>query len=309
MENVIINKKATIMILLALLPGFIFSVLWHDPDYLMASFFSVCAILPFGIAHSSKLITYLFAIILMFYSILTYHFIGHWIVFYIVLVVPMTLFSVYEVQEKSLKMMSNWWLIAVVYAGYQIQHAPTAINGMKYLLIFLLTLTGCTIALYSHNNESFRLPTFKIEKKHVRYYAKYPLALLITLSILELFNIQEGQWLIWSCFSVLSLDYAKAKGKYKQRLMGVTFGISVGLVIIKLTPYSPILEYGYIICILLSLRLFQSYLYSFATRCFFIVLYAGSNYQHIGYARLTDIALGGALGILLSYCLRNRDID
>jgi hypothetical protein len=306
MKAIAINKEATRTIALALLPGLLFSLFLHDPDYLMASFFSVCAILPFGVSYSSKLMTYVFAIVIMFYSLLIDKFIGQWVIFYMALAIPMTLFSIYECQKKSLKTMSNWWLIAVMYAGFSMQVTPSKIGGIKYPFIFLLTLAGCFFAVYSKKNVPFKLPAFKIDKQHIRYYLKYPLALLLTISVLALYNIQEGQWLIWSCFSVLSLDHSKAKSKYQERLIGVVSGVSIGLVIVKFVPHSYIFEYIYGICILLSLRLFQSYLYSFATRCFLIVLYAGSHYQYAGFARLTDIILGGAIGMVLSYCLRHR---
>ncbi len=295
------------MIALGLSPGLLISAVFHDHDYLIASFYSVCSIMPFGEAHTSKRMTYLFAMIIMLYSLVIYTFINQWVAVYFLLALPMTVFSTYERQDKSLKIMSNWWLIGVIYGGFKIQHAPSMVVLNKYILIFLLTLLGAFFALHSQKTTPFKWLKFRVDKAHLRYYIKYPLALLITISTLALFHPQEGEWLIWSCFSVLSLDYAKAKGKYQDRLLGVAFGVSVGFLIIQIIPYSPFLDYIYITCILLSLRLFEVYLYSFAIRCLFVVLYAGSNYQQVGYVRLTDIVLGGAIGIALSYALKNSE--
>ncbi|WP_133127512.1 FUSC family protein [Legionella nagasakiensis] len=308
MENLAINKEPTLQIMLALLPGVIASILLHNHHYLLASFYAVCAIIPFGIAHTSKPITYAFSMVLMLCSLIACALINHWFLLFLFLAGPTTLFSIYEKEDKSLKTMTSWWIIGVVYGGFHI-HQTTELLWPEYVLIFLLTLLGCFIALYSKKSMTWERPAFTIHKKYLRYYIKYATALFITITILASLHLEEGEWLIWSCFSVLSLDFSKAKTKYQQRLVGVAFGVGLGLLMTKIMPPLPWLEYVYIVCILLSLRLFHSYLYSFATRCFFVVLYAGSNYQEIGHARLTDIALGGAIGILISYALRNRDIS
>ncbi|ETO92270.1 putative membrane protein [Legionella oakridgensis RV-2-2007] len=305
MERFTINKEPTLQIALALLPGIMASIVLHDQHYLLASFYAVCAVIPFGVAHANKQITYLFSLFIIICSFIASLLIQDWVLFFLFLAIPVTLFSVYEKQNKQLKTMTSWWIIGVVYASFHI-HQSLRIHWSEFLLISLLTLSGCFIALYSKRSTSWTLPAFVLQKKYLRYYVKYPLALFITITLLANLHLAEGEWLIWSCFSVLSLDFSKAKTRYQQRLVGVAFGVSLGLIIIKITPYSPWLEYIYMICILLTLRLFHSYLYSFAIRCFFVVLYAGSNYQDIGHARLTDIALGGAIGILLSYGLRNR---
>lgn len=306
LKNLKINKDETVLIGLALLPGVLISIVLNNPIYLIIPFYSVCSIMPFAVSHCDKYLSYCYAVVIMLYSLLVYTAIGHWLPFFCLLAIPMTLFSIYERQNHALKTMSNWWLIGVVYAAFKIQHTPHLTLFMCFI-IFFATLMSCAIALSTRQHSAHTFPAFKYEQQHLRYYIKYPLALLITVTVLALINADEGEWLIWSCFSVLSLNFAKARGKYKQRLVGVALGVSIGLVLVRIIPDYPLLDYIYIICILLSLRLFQSYLLSFTVRCFFIVLYAGSNFQHIGYARLTDIALGGTIGIVLSYILRNRD--
>lgn len=308
MEPFAINKEPTLQIAQALFPGVIASVLSHNHHYLLASFYAVCSIMPFTEAHHNKPLTYLFSIIIASESLVVYALIGHWMWLFVFLAMHTAWFSVYETQQKSLKTMTSWWLIGVVYAGFHL-HQARLLAAHDFLVIIGLAFAGLYLALYKQSSHPWSLPIFSIEMKRIRYYLKYPLALGITIAILAWSHVLEGQWLIWSCFSVLSLDFIKAKSKYQQRLIGVAFGVSLGLLIIKITPYSALLEYVYLVCILLSLRLFQSYLYSFATRCLFVVLYAGSHYHAIGYARLTDIALGGATGLVLSYALRNRTME
>lgn len=307
MDNFTINKKKTLSLAVSMLPGLIFSIITTDDYYLLASFLSVCAIIPYGEAHSSKITSVSYALMIALEVPIVYFLLDHWVMFLLFMVIHCFIFAVLERENKHLKSMTSWWVIGVTYSGFKLATPSIGFVLPQYYYVVICSLIGVITGLMFSSSQHFSLPAFKIKKEYLNYYIKYPIGFISTITLWHYFNIPEGEWFIWSCFSVLSLDFKKASQKYKHRLIGVFIGIACGMIVANLIPYSEYLHYIYLACILLTLRLFKNYLYSFMTRCFFIMLYASSNFLSIGVYRIMDIMLGGAIGMAVSYVLRNKE--
>lgn len=118
--------------------------------------------------------------------------------------------------------------------------------------------------------------------------------------LVEMFDIREGQWLIWSAASVVVGDLSASTGKLKLRAMGALVGAPLGLLIGWALPVS---EVGYSFCVLgamLTLIAFSRYVIGFGARCFFIALaaaFAGTG-SGIAAERVENVLIGGAFGLV-----------
>ena len=118
--------------------------------------------------------------------------------------------------------------------------------------------------------------------------------------LVEMFDIREGQWLIWSAASVVVGDLSASTGKLKLRAMGALVGAPLGLLIGWTLPVS---EVGYSFCVLgamLTLIAFSRYVIGFGARCFFIALaaaFAGTG-SGIAAERVENVLIGGAFGLV-----------
>ncbi|MFG1201706.1 FUSC family protein [Xanthobacter aminoxidans] len=118
--------------------------------------------------------------------------------------------------------------------------------------------------------------------------------------LVEMFDIREGQWLIWSAASVVVGDLSASTGKLKLRAMGALVGAPLGLLIGLVLPVSDV---GYSFCVLgamLTLIAFSRYVIGFGARCFFIALaaaFAGTG-SGIATERVENVLIGGAFGLV-----------
>lgn len=118
--------------------------------------------------------------------------------------------------------------------------------------------------------------------------------------LVEMFDIREGQWLIWSAASVVVGDLSASTGKLKLRAIGALVGAPLGLLIGWTLPVS---EVGYSFCVLgamLTLIAFSRYVIGFGARCFFIALaaaFAGTG-SGIAAERVENVLIGGAFGLV-----------
>lgn len=118
--------------------------------------------------------------------------------------------------------------------------------------------------------------------------------------LVEMFDIREGQWLIWSAASVVVGDLSASTGKLKLRAIGALVGAPLGLLVGLALPVS---EVGYSFCVLgamLTLIAFSRYVIGFGARCFFIALaaaFAGTG-SGIAAERVENVLIGGAFGLV-----------
>jgi hypothetical protein len=119
-------------------------------------------------------------------------------------------------------------------------------------------------------------------------------------ALVEIFNLAQGQWLIWSAASVVVGDLATSTNKLKLRIIGASVGVPLGFLTGLCLPASRI---GYSLAAmgaLLTLVAFNRYVVGFGARCFFIALaavLAGSG-SGIPEERVTNVFVGGSFGLI-----------
>jgi Fusaric acid resistance protein-like len=126
------------------------------------------------------------------------------------------------------------------------------------------------------------------------------IAVITAATVVEIFNLGEGQWMIWSAASVVVGDLATSTHKLKLRALGAFVGVPLGLLTGHWLPAS---RDGYSFALLgatLTLVAFDRYVVGFCARCFFIAIAAAFTGGASGIAeeRVTNVLIGGVLGII-----------
>jgi hypothetical protein len=126
------------------------------------------------------------------------------------------------------------------------------------------------------------------------------IAVLAAAALVEIFNLAQGQWVIWSSASVVVGDLATSTHKLELRIIGASVGVPLGFLIGLCLPTSQV-GYSFAeIGALLTLVAFNRYVVGFGSRCFFIALAAilAGNGSGIGEERVTNVLVGGVIGII-----------
>jgi uncharacterized membrane protein YccC len=125
-------------------------------------------------------------------------------------------------------------------------------------------------------------------------------AVLAAAALVEVLNLAQGQWVIWSAASVVVGDLTASTGKLKLRAIGAFVGVPLGLLMGTAVPESRI---GYSFAVLgatLTLITFSRYVLGFGSRCFFIALAAAfaGGASGIAEERVANVIIGGLFGIV-----------
>ena len=126
------------------------------------------------------------------------------------------------------------------------------------------------------------------------------IAVFAAAALVEVFNLAQGQWLIWSAASVVVGDLATSTNKLKLRIIGASVGVPLGFLTGLCLPASRIGYFLAAIGALLTVVAFNRYVVGFGARCFFIVLAAilAGRGSGIPEERVTNVFIGGAFGII-----------
>jgi Fusaric acid resistance protein-like len=126
------------------------------------------------------------------------------------------------------------------------------------------------------------------------------LAVFAAAALVELLNLAQGQWVMWSAASVVVGDLSAVTGKLKLRAVGALIGVPLGFLPGIAPPES---RAGYSFAVLgatLTLIAFSRYAVGFGTRCFFIALAASfaGGASGIAEERVANVIIGGVFGLV-----------
>ena len=120
------------------------------------------------------------------------------------------------------------------------------------------------------------------------------------------FHLKEGQWIIWSCASIILTYTNESIKKTKQRFLGLICGIGVGFVLVQIIPQSPILAILFAFVLFLTLSgAFKSYALAFGTRCAAIMATGAAidGSATAGIIRFENVVIGILIGTLATFFL------
>jgi hypothetical protein len=207
----------------------------------------------------------------------------------------------------ALRTLGNWVFIPAVYLACEVREGVSASEALRHAGVIVacspiaLALV-CAVQMFDRR-QSGRADSPSYGSASADWLisaAATAIAVLAAAALVEVLDLAQGQWVIWSAASVVVGDLQASTGKLKLRAMGAMVGVPLGLLVGTLLPQSRV---GYSLAVLgatLTLIAFSRYAVSFGLRCFFIALaaaFAGSA-SGIAEERVANVIAGGAFGLL-----------
>lgn len=300
--NLRLNGAWIKMISLAIMPGVIISIFTGDFLWLIPSFLATCSLLPYTKSHNSSTLALANAL-LIFALIYLVTLSNNWIYLLVLYSVLALIAGTIDNINSDLRAFTAWLMIGTIYGGEHLLHYH--LTNEQIIFILALTLFSIELATVFHPRKStpIKFEWIPLSNKKFIFNFKYLTPMVITLIICHYFNVHEPRWMLWSSLSVVYPELESAILKMKNRFIGVLIGASSGLVVGLLLPNSSIVTYVCFIMTMLSFRMFDDYFIGFLMRCFFVVLYAGNDSTSIALIRLSNVIIGGLIGMICTYGL------
>ncbi|MEI6286571.1 MAG: FUSC family protein [Bacillota bacterium] len=301
-----INKRGALEIVISILPGIIFTWLTGRDYYLIASFFAVCALIPYNKSYFNRYYSFIHLVLIFAIGELMANAMQsgeYWL--YAVIMGTVGLICGYlELNNPSLRKAASWIMIGTIYSSFKFPNIPASqYTAANLISILLLAAASLALALLVNKPKSAHINyNFKFSSRDCLLYFRIVFPVLIAFIVWRAFDIQEAEWLLWSSISVANIELEAAKTKAKHRLLGGAAGIILGFAVALILPASQLLNYVLFTCMMLTFRVFDKYYISFTARCFFIVLYANNHFM-IGCTRITNVLIGAVIGYLCSLVL------
>jgi hypothetical protein len=344
MLNKFINIRVSLRLLIAVFPGVCFAMFFHNEIWFLVSFFAACGIIPYGSSHSNKTILLISVTLIFMLSIITAMLISsHQITFIIFICFAVTAIGFLDTNNKQFKSIGSWFLIGIIYTGFKLHSSIDSISRITMMQVYIASIMSCLPAFLIKEKHTIELNfKLKFRKFDIPDYLKYLLPIAIVLVLWQTYSFSKPEWLLWSSLSVVSLELSSSSKKMRDRIVGGIIGIALGVAIVSFLPITDYNSYAYpnrlgflypsllataqfrgaenlnivplairiglpicYIGIIISLRLFKTYIYGFTMRCTLIVLAAGPAWHLIGIARITNVVIGGTIGYIcvLVLCL------
>src|SRR5262249_20408596 len=207
----------------------------------------------------------------------------------------------------ALRTLGNWVFIPAVYLSCELMHGVSAWEALRHAGIVVAAspialLLVCGIQIYDGRHHRDATPPHygPASANWLLPAAATALAVLAAAALVEVFDLAQGQWVIWSAASVVVGDLSAVTGKLKLRAIGALVGAPLGLLLGAALPVSRV---GYSFSVLgatLTLIAFSRYAVGFGTRCFFIALAASFTGGASGIAedRVANVIGGGVFGLI-----------
>ena len=301
-----INKRGALEIIISVLPGIVFAWLTGRDYYLIASFFAVCALIPYNKSYFNRYYPFIHLVLIFGIGELMANALqsGEYWRYFMIMGAVGLLSGYLEFNNPSLRKAASWIMIGVIYSSFKFPHIPASqYTAANLISILLLAAVSLALALLVNKPKLSHISyKFKFSSRDCLLYFRIVFPVLIAFVVWRIFDIQEAEWLLWSSISVANIELEAAKTKAKHRLLGGAAGIIVGFAVALILPVSQLLNYLLFTCMMLTFRVFDKYYIAFTTRCFFIVLYANNHFM-IGCTRITNVLIGAVIGYLCSLVL------
>jgi hypothetical protein len=218
----------------------------------------------------------------------------------------------------ALRTLGNWVFIPAVYLACEVREGASAPEALHHAGTIVLAspvalALVCGIQFIDQRRNDGAVPAHygAVPTDWFLPAAATAMAVLAAAALVEVLNLAQGQWVIWSAASVVVGDLSASTGKLKLRAIGAFAGVPLGLLVGFALPESRI---GYSFAVLgatLTLIAFERYVVGFGSRCFFIALaaaFAGGT-SGIAEERVINVIIGGVFGLIavaLTELIRRR---
>ena len=301
-----INKRGALEIIISVLPGIVFAWWSGREYYLIASFFAVCALIPYNKSYFNRYLPFIHLLVIFVVGELmarTLQSAEYWLYALIMGAVGLVC-GYFEFNNPKFRKAVSWIMIGIIYSSFKFPHIPAS-QYTPATLVSILLLAAASLALALLVTKPILATTrlkFSFSSRHILFYLRIVVPVLLAFVVWRIFDIQEAEWLLWSSISVANIELDAAKTKAKHRLLGGAAGIIAGFAVALILPANQLLNYVLFTCMMLTFRVFDKYYIAFTSRCFFIVLYANNHFM-IGCTRITNVLIGAVIGYLCSLAL------
>lgn len=207
---------------------------------------------------------------------------------------------------EHLRNLGNWVFIPAVYLACEVREGVSTAEALRHAGMVVVSspialALVCGIQIYDQRRRGDGATSFGPPlAEWLLPAAATAMAVFAAAALVEILDLAQGQWVMWSAASVVIGDLSASAGKLKQRAIGAFVGVPLGLLVGSALPQSRM---GYALAVLaatLTLISFSRYVVGFALRCSFIALaasFAGSA-GGIAEERVANVITGGAFGLI-----------
>jgi hypothetical protein len=208
---------------------------------------------------------------------------------------------------EHFRTLGNWVFIPAVYLACEVREGVSASEALRHAGLIIVSspvalALVCGIQIYDqrrHANAaatSFGPPA----AEWLLPAAATAMAVFAAAALVEVLDLAQGQWVMWSAASVVVGDLSASTDKLKQRATGAFVGVPLGFLTGMALPQNRV---GYALAVLaatLTLISFSRYIVGFGLRCFFIALAASfaGGASGIAEERVANVIVGGAFGLI-----------
>ena len=207
---------------------------------------------------------------------------------------------------EHFRTLGNWVFIPAVYLACEVREGVSASEAMRHAGVMIVSspialALVCAIQIYDQRRHGNAATSFGPPAAEWFLPATATaMAVFAAAALVEILNLEQGQWVMWSAASVVVGDLTASTGKLKQRAIGALVGVPLGFLAGLALPQSRV---GYAIAVLaatLTLISFSRYIVGFGLRCFFIALAASfaGGASGIAEERIINVLIGGTFGLI-----------
>ncbi|MBR0791639.1 FUSC family protein [Bradyrhizobium manausense] len=206
---------------------------------------------------------------------------------------------------EHFRTLGNWVFIAAVYLACEVREGVDASEALRHAGIIIVAspialALVCGIQIYDQRRGKAATSFGPPATEWLLPAAATAMAVFAAAALVEILNLAQGQWVMWSAASVVVGDLSASTDKLKQRAIGAFVGVPLGFLAgLALTQN----RVGYALAVLaatLTLISFSRYVVGFGLRCFFIALAASfaGGASGIAEERVANVMIGGAFGLV-----------
>lgn len=207
---------------------------------------------------------------------------------------------------EHFRTLGNWVFIPAVYLACEVREGVSASEALRHAGIIIVSspvalVLVCGIQIYDQRRRGNAPTSFgPPAAEWLLPAAATAMAVFAAAALVEILDLAQGQWVMWSAASVVVGDLSASTDKLKQRAIGAFVGVPSGFLAGLVLPQNRV---GYALAVLaatLTLISFSRYIVGFGLRCFFIALAASfaGGASGIAEERVANVIIGGAFGLI-----------
>lgn len=207
---------------------------------------------------------------------------------------------------EHFRTLGNWVFIPAVYLACEVREGVSDSEALRHAGVIIVSspialALVCAIRIYDQRRRGPAATSFgPPATEWFLPAAATAMAVFVAAALVEILDLAQGQWVMWSAASVVVGDLSASTGKLKQRAIGAFIGVPLGFLAGLALPQSRV---GYAIAVLaatLTLISFSRYIVGFGLRCFFIALAASfaGGASGIAEERIVNVLIGGTFGLI-----------